>query len=409
MIDVDKWQEIFESINRHRLRTLLTAFGVAWGIFMLVMLLGMGNGLQNGIKHQFEGDALNSLWINTGRTSKSHNGLGEGRLIRLNNDDYKYLISQFDEISKISGKYFLSWSSVVTHGQKSQTYSVQGTHPDGAYIESLELLSGRYFHNEDLNKLRKVAVIGRDVKDEFFGDDIDPIGQSIVIDGNSYQVIGVFYDKEEGRTMQRVYVPISTLQTNYSNFRRIDQMIIDLGDLGYEEVIEVEEAVKRTLQERKLIHPEDRQAIRIWNMAEEFQGFKSLMNAIKGIMWIVGIFSIIAGVIGVSNIMLIIVKDRTKEIGIRKALGATPRSIVSMIFQESIFITAIAGYIGLVLGIAALAGLSFLETEFFRRPEINIWIAITATLILILAGALAGLLPAIQASRINPVQAIKSD
>jgi len=204
-------------------------------------------------------------------------------------------------------------------------------------------------------------------------------------------------------------VPISTLQTNYSNFRRIDQMIIDLGDLGYEEVIEVEEAVKRTLQERKLIHPEDRQAIRIWNMAEEFQGFKSLMTAIKGIMWIVGIFSIIAGVIGVSNIMLIIVKDRTKEIGIRKALGATPRSIVSMIFQESIFITAIAGYVGLVLGIAALAGLSFLETEFFRRPEINIWIAITATLILIMAGALAGLLPAIQASRINPVQAIKSD
>ena len=230
-----------------------------------------------------------------------------------------------------------------------------------------------------------------------------------MIDGASYQVIGVFYDKEEGRTMKRVYVPISTLQTNYSNFRRIDQMVIDLGDLAHADVMAVEEAIKRTLQERKLVHPEDRQAIRIWNMAEEFQSFKSLMTAINGIMWIVGIFSIIAGVIGVSNIMLIIVKDRTKEIGIRKALGATPRSIVSMIFQESIFITAIAGYIGLVLGIAALAGLSFLETEFFRRPEINIWIAITATLILILAGALAGLLPAIQASRINPVQAIKSD
>jgi putative ABC transport system permease protein len=409
MIDVDKWQEIFESINRHKLRTLLTAFGVAWGIFMLVMLLGMGNGLQNGIKHQFEGDALNSLWINTSRTSKSHNGLGEGRLVRLDNDDYQYLISQFDEISKISGKYFLSWSSVVTYGQKTQTYSVQGTHPDGAHIESLEILSGRYFHTEDLNKLRKVAVIGRDVRDEFFVEDDDPIGKSIIVDGNSYQVIGVFYDKEEGRTMQRIYVPISTLQTNYSNFRRIDQMIVDLGDLPYDDVIQVEEAVKRTLQERKLVHPEDRQAIRIWNMAEEFQSFKSLMTAIKSIMWVVGIFSIIAGVIGVSNIMLIIVKDRTKEIGIRKALGATPRSIVSMIFQESIFITAIAGYIGLVLGVAALSGLSFLETEFFRSPEINLWIAILATLILIFAGALAGLLPAIQASRINPVQAIKSD
>ena len=201
----------------------------------------------------------------------------------------------------------------------------------------------------------------------------------------------------------------TTLQTNYGNFNRIDQMIIDLGDLAYEEVIGIETAIKKTLQERKMVDPEDRQAVRIWNMAREYQSFMGLMNAIKGIMWVVGIFSIIAGVIGVSNIMLIIVKDRTKEIGIRKALGATPRSIVGMIFQESIFITAIAGYVGLGLGIGVLALLSGMESEFFRRPEVNIWIAVLATMILIMSGALAGLLPALQASRINPVLAIKSE
>ncbi len=409
MIDWDKWQEIFDSINRHRLRTMLTAFGVAWGIFMLVILLGAGQGLQNGVQHNFEGDALNSLWIRTGRTSKAHEGLKEGRLIKLTNEDYDVLLEQFDEIQKLSGKYFLSWSCIVTHESKTQSYSVQGTHPDGAHIESLEIMEGRYFNNNDMDDLKKVAVIGRDVKEEFFGDDIDPIGQTVQVDGSSYQVIGVFYDKEEGRTMQRLYVPITTLQTNYGNFNRIDQMIIDLGDLAFDDVIEVENAIKKTLQERKLVDPEDRQAVRIWNMAREYQSFMGLMNAIKGIMWVVGIFSIIAGVIGVSNIMLIIVKDRTKEIGIRKALGATPRSIVGMIFQESIFITAIAGYVGLGLGIGVLALLSGMESEFFRRPEVNIWIAVLATMILIMSGALAGLLPALQASRINPVQAIKSE
>ncbi len=409
MIDFDKWQEIFDSINRHRLRTLLTAFGVAWGIFMLVILLGAGQGLQNGIAYNFEGDALNSLWINTGRSTKPFNGLKEGRIIKLTNDDYDYLIDQFDQIQKISGKYFLSWSTIVTHKNKTQTYSVQGTHPDGGFIESLELLEGRYINQKDIDELRKVAVIGRDVRDEFFKGEDTAIGKEVMIEGTAYSVVGVFYDKEEGRTMQRLYVPIKTLQRTYSNFDHIDQLILDMGDLPFEDMALVETAIKNTLSERKLVDPEDRQAIRIWNMAREYQSFMGLMNAIKGIMWVVGIFSIIAGVIGVSNIMLIIVKDRTKEIGIRKALGATPKSIVGMIFQESIFITAIAGYIGLGLGIGALALLQGIESEFFRRPEVNIWIAISATIILILAGALAGFLPALQAARINPVTAIKSD
>ena len=408
MIDWDKWQEIFDSINRHRLRTALTAFGVAWGIFMLVILLGAGQGLQNGIAYNFEGDALNSLWINTGRSSKPFNGLKEGRVIKLTNEDYDYLFSEFDKIEKISGKYFLSWNTLVTYQSKTQSFSAQGMHPDGGFIESLQMIEGRFINDADLRELRKVVVIGRDVKKEFFPD-VSAVGHEIIVDGTSYSVIGVFYDQEEGRTMQRLYLPITTVQTVYSNFDHMDQLILDMGDLGIDEMMALEETIKKVMSERKLVDPDDRQAIRIWNMAKEYQSFMGLMNAIKGIMWVVGIFSIIAGVIGVSNIMLIIVKDRTKEIGIRKALGATPRSIVGMIFQESIFITAIAGYMGLAAGIGILALLQGVESEFFRRPEVNIWIAILATLILVMSGALAGLLPAIQASRINPVTAIKSD
>lgn len=409
MIDWDKWQEIFDSINRHRLRTLLTGFGVAWGIFMLVLLLGAGQGLQNGVEYQFAGDIMNSLWIESGRTTKPYAGMKAGRRIELTDDDYAFLQSEFPEIFKSSGKYFVGGSVIVTYGAKTQSFSVQGTHVDGDFIESLQMLEGRYLNQHDIDEERKVAVIGKDVREEFFDKDEDPLGKEVVVDGAVFKVIGVFYDPEEGRTMKRLYVPISTVQTVYSNFDQIDEIILGMGDLSIDGVMAIEDEINAALKKRKKVAPDDRQAIDVFNSAEEFKNFMGLMTAIKGIMWIVGIFSIIAGVIGVSNIMLIIVKDRTKEIGIRKALGATPRSIVGMIFQESIFITAIAGYIGLCAGVGLLAVLQGIESDFFRQPEINFGIAIAATIVLILAGGLAGLLPALQASRINPVKAIKSD
>ena len=408
MFDLDKWQEIFDSINKHRLRTILTAFGVAWGIFMLVLLLGAGQGLQNGVSHNFEGDATNSLWISSGKTSMPYKGLKEGRQIDLTNADYDLLWEQFSQIENLSGKYFLRGSKTVTFNGTTRSYSVQATHPDGQVVETLEMLSGRFYNERDMKDLKKVAVIGQNVQQELF-DELDPIGESIIVDGTSYKIIGVFYDKEGEQTMRRIYLPISTVQKVYSSFDKMDQLVLVTGDLSEEDMSILEASVKKTFSDIKRFDPNDREAIRIYNRARDYQSFMSLMNAIKGLMWFVGIFSIIAGVIGVSNIMLIIVKDRTKEIGIRKALGATPRSIVGMIFQESIFITSVAGYLGLAAGIGLLALLQGIESEFFRRPEVNIWIALGATLILVLAGAFAGLLPAIQAARINPVTAIKSD
>ena len=408
MFDLDKWNEIFNSIGKHPLRTILTAFGVAWGIFMLVLLLGAGQGLQNGVDEQFSGDAVNSLWISAGRTSVPFQGLKEGRRIKLTNEDYNYLLDQFSQIDELSGKYFLQGNKIVKYNQQALSYSIQGMHPDGAFMESLVITDGRSLNEQDQRDGRKVAIVGEVVRDQLFKEE-DPIGQMIQIDGAVYKVVGVFYDKEGERTMRRIYLPISTVQKVYSTYDRIDQLILASHDLSAAEMELLETTTRKAMQQRKLIAPDDRRALRVFNMAAEYQSIKGLMLAIKAITWLVGIFSMIAGVIGVSNIMLIIVKDRTKEIGIRKAIGATPGSIIGMIFQESIFITAVAGYIGLAMGIGVLALLKDVESEFFRNPEVNIGLALTATLVLIIAGVLAGLLPAIQAARINPVKAIKSE
>ncbi len=408
MWDLDKWQEILLSIGKHKLRTVLTAFGVAWGIFMLVLLLGAGRGLHNGIAYQFEGDAINSLWIMTGRTSKPFRGLKEGRRIKLDNEDYDFLLDELEEIEGMSGKYFISGDKVVTYKDKSIRYPVQGIHPDGAKAEATKLTNGRLINQKDLELTRKVAVFGGIAAEQIFGDE-DPIGKEVTIDKIVYTVIGVYVDTEGEWAMKRVYLPISTVQKVYSSHKRIDQLIILAGDMSYPQMLELEQRSRQIIEERKIVSPGDRRAIRISNFAEEYQSLNSLLATINMIIWIVGIFSMIAGVIGVSNIMLIIVKDRTREIGIRKAIGASPKSVISMILMEALVITGVAGYVGLGLGILVLAGLKGVETEFFRQPEINIGVAIVATLVLVIAGVLAGLLPALKAARINPVEAIKSD
>lgn len=408
MFDLDKWHEIWASIMKHPLRTILTAFGVAWGIFMLVLLLGAGKGLFNGVEHSFQGDAINSLWISTGRTSIAYNGLKEGRRIKLNNEDYDFLLKELEEIDGITGKYFLSGDQMVKYKDKSIRYPVQGIHPDGAKAEATQITKGRLINQTDIEETRKVTVFGGLAAEQIFGDE-DPIGKEVSIDDVIYTVIGVFYDSEGEWAMKRIYLPISTVQRVYSSFDRIDQLIILAGEMSFDQMLQLEERTKGLISERKLIAPGDNRALRIWNFAEDYQSFTSLLTVINMIIWIVGIFSMIAGVIGVSNIMLIIVKDRTKEIGIRKAIGASPRSIVSMILMEALVITGVAGYIGLGLGILVLAALKDIETEFWRQPEINIGVAIGATIVLILAGALAGLIPAIKAARINPVKAIKDE
>ncbi len=407
MFDLDKWAEIFESINRHKLRTALTAFGVFWGIFMLVLLMGAGNGLFNSIKHEFSDVATNSIWLSPGRTSLPHNGLNKGRRIRFDNSDYDFLKDHFEGVDEITGRFFISGDRKVKYKDKSLAYSINSIHPAFKTMENITVTQGRFITDKDLHTYNKVCIIGDIVKKNLFEDE-DAIGKQIIVDDIAYTVVGTFYDIDDW-VMKNIYIPITTAQRVYSGNQRLNRIMFTTKGMSVSEVTQIEDQVYAAFAARKNFSVKDRRAIWSENNAKDYEEFAGLMLAIQGIIWMVGIFSMIAGVIGVSNIMLIIVKDRTREIGIRKSLGATPWSIIMMILQESIFITALAGFVGVAFGILIIGSLSGIKSDFFRTPHVDLSVVLIATLVLVLSGALAGLIPAIKAARINPVIAMKSD
>jgi putative ABC transport system permease protein len=371
-------------------------------------MLGAIKGLVNSFEHSFSDDAVNSLWIWRGITTKDYNGLNKGRRIQFDNDDFTYLQENFPEITEMTGRFYLSGDQMLKYGNEAIPYSVRGVHPGHKLLENSQMISGRYLNDLDLEENRKVMVIGKVVKEALFGDE-PAVGKEIRSGDITYKVIGVFYDSGGENEMRICYIPMSTAQKIYADGKRMHQIMVDGGDLSIEEMGVLENKIFAAFAKRKGFDPTDRRALRINNRAEGYQEFASLFTAFNVLTWIIGFFSIMAGVISVSNIMLIIVKDRTKEIGIRKALGATPGSIIAMILQESILITTVAGYIGMILGISIIYAVSGAESEYFRHPEVNISVIIMATLTLIVAGALAGLIPAFKAANINPVTAIKSD
>lgn len=407
MIDWDKWEEIFNSIRRHKLRTALTALGVFWGIFMLVLLLGAGRGLQNGVEHEFRDDAINSIWLRRGTTSLPYRGLPKGRRIQFANDDFTFLEDNFAGIEHLTGRFYLSGDQTVSYGHKQLSFSTRGVHPGHQYVENIIVHTGRHINKKDIIERRKIIVIGDTVKRDLFGDEA-AIGQVVSIGGIAYAVVGVYYDSGGEDENRIIYLPLTTAQQLYAGTREIHQLMFTVGDLSVAESVRLEEEVRSAFATRLQFDPADRRALHTYNAAEEYQQFVSLFAAIRAFVWFVGIGSILAGVIGVSNIMLIIVKDRTREIGIRKALGATPASIVTMILQESIFITAIAGYLGMMAGVGLIWLMSSLEVEYFRNPTVDLGVALSATAVLVLSGALAGLMPALQAARIHPVIAMKA-
>ncbi|MFN7117860.1 MAG: ABC transporter permease [Saprospiraceae bacterium] len=409
MFDIDKWQEIFSSIRRHKLRTTLTALGVFWGIFMLVILLGAGNGLQNGVEYQFRDDATNSIFLRRGTTSMAYNGLPKGREIMFDNADFDHLGKEYKEIDHLTGRFYFSGDQTVSYDNKKLSFPVRSVHPDHQYLENTIMIEGRYINQLDIKEFRKSAVIGKIIKRDLFGEAGDAIGKEINIGGIIYKIVGVYEDTGSEDEMRVIYLPISTAQKVYSGKDDIHHLMFTAGDLPVDKMKELEERVRLDFAARKQFDPKDTRAVFMFNLAEEFQQFQQLFAAIKAFVWFVGIGTLLAGVIGVSNIMLIVVRDRTKEIGIRKALGATPYSIVSMIIQESVFITALAGYLGMLAGTGVIALIGSVESEYFRNPQVNFGVIATATLVLVISGALAGLIPAVQAARINPVIAMKTD
>ncbi len=409
MFSLDSWQEILDTIRKNKLRTLLTGFSVAWGIFMLVILLGSGNGLANGIEYQFRDDAINSLWIRSGQTSLPHEGHRPGRKVQFTNQDYDQITASVDGVEHATARFYVR-SPTVTHGKETGNYSVRAVHPGHLHVENTIITEGRYVNELDVERYRKVAVIGDLVKQALFKNE-PAIGCLLEINGVAFKVVGVFKDEGGQGEMEIIYLPISTAQRTYGGANRVAQMMVTTGDASLEESQATAEEIRSRLAARHNFSLDDQRAVFIYNNLQNFQRFVNLMGGIRLFVWIVGIGTILAGVVGVSNIMMIAVQERTKEIGIRKALGATPRSIVGLIIQESVLITGVAGYIGLVLGVGLLelASEHMPSSEYFLNPSVDLKVAIYATLLLVLAGTVAGGFPARKAARIRPIEALHDE
>jgi putative ABC transport system permease protein len=412
MFELDKWQEIYSTVRKNKLRTFLTGFSVAWGIFMLIILLGSGTGLENGVREQFKGGATNGVWISSGVTSLQYKGLKIGREIEFTNEDYHVLKTSVKGYDRISARTFLG-NNLVSYKNEYGSFFISPCHPDYGIIKEVQMVQGRFLNNIDITEYRKVAAIGEKVGAALFkGKDSVALGKYIKISGVLFRVVGVFRDFSRNDDEQRrIYIPITTSQRVFQGENVINQISFTTGDATPEEADAMVEAARKTLSEMHTFDPDDPRAINIWNKNEEVRRFHALFSGIRLFIWIIGIGTIIAGVVGVSNIMMIVVKERTKEIGIRKALGATPVSIVSLILQEAIVITGFAGYIGLVLGVGLLELISrnMPETEFFRNPEADFSLAVGATFLLVIAGAVAGFVPAMKAAQVKPVEALRDE
>ena len=415
MFNRDNWQEILHTIKQNQFRTLATAFGVFWGILMLVLLLGAGQGLQNGVISNMILDATNSIWFIPSRTSLPYKGMPPGRQPEFTEEDLAFIRENIEGIEYLSPENQLSGNFQVTRKLKSNRFEVLGSGEEYFNIKIYqEYLDGRKINFNDNLESRKVCVIGDRVAELLFEPGERTIGQEIIIKGSAFRVVGLFHDDGwGGRFSERIYIPFSTFQRTFNTDRSVTLFAVTTA-AGYSGK-DLENRILAALKERHFIHPDDNQAFFIHNQEDNYRSVMGLFFGIKSFVWLVGLGTLVAGIVGVSNIMLITVKERTREIGIRKALGATPFSIVSMIVQEAIFITSLAGYLGLAAGIGLLAGLDSImalsgaEIEYFKDPTVNIKVAISAVLVLIVAGTLAGLFPARRAARIAPIEALRNE
>lgn len=400
----------------------MTAFGVFWGIFMLIIMLGSGAGLENGVSSGMGNFATNSFFVWTQRTSLPYKGFPRGRFYNFRNDDIKAIQDRIPEIKYIAPK-IRGWSAGdgtnnTIRKNKTGAFSIMGEYPTWIKIDPMEMLEGRFINEIDIEQKRKVAVIGTRVREVLFEPDENPIGDYIRIQGVYFQVVGVFKPLNTninfgGEKEQSIFLPFTTLQKTYNYGDIVGWFSITSADnvpasLAEEKVIEL-------LANRHSIHPDDNEAFGHFNLEEEFEQMSGLFAGINGLIWIVGIGTLLAGVIGISNIMLVIVKERTKEIGIQRALGATPFDIIRQIVVEAIFLTSISGYVGLVLGVALVEGINYMllssgaENEMFKSPEVDFAIALKALVILIFSGALAGMIPAYRAVKFRPIDALRDE
>ncbi|MBW1865329.1 MAG: ABC transporter permease, partial [Deltaproteobacteria bacterium] len=413
------WQEILHTIRQNRLRSLLTAFGVFWGLFMLVIMIGTGHGLQKGAYSEFSGYATNSVFIWPRLSTKPYKGFPIGRRFKFTNEDTEIIRRMVPGVSSLAPrarKRGGDGDNNVTHGDRTATLTIYGDHPEVKNIRLLQMISGRFLNRLDLAERRKVAVIGEETVKLLFEKEESPMGTYVSINNINFKVVGVYRlpsrnDEDYEEEAKAVFLPLSTFQQvfNWGEvvgwFSITSQPQIKVSDVRNE--------VIRILADRHAIAPEDKRAFGSWNMEDEFQKIADLFMGIKFIVWFVGIFTLIAGIIGVSNIMLIAVKERTREIGIKRTVGATPFSVISQVLMEALLLTSIPGYLALVCAVAVLEGVGRLiyilkiDAQMFQDPSIDFAAALLALAVLTIAGTLAGLIPAYRAVQGKPVEALR--
>jgi putative ABC transport system permease protein len=420
LIDVDKWQEIFSTLSKHKLRTSLTAFGVFWGIFMLTVLLGSGKGFENGVNEGFP-RISNFIYIwSQGKTQIPYQGMPIGRDIGFTAADVDAIEKNVGSVGRIKGQNSVGiWGGsppYTVHKSKNGVFGVAGGFEGVEDIEAVKIIEGRSINALDEQQRRKVALIGKRVRDQLFVKGERVLGSDITVNGISFQVVGVFESLQSGNQQQqdeRLFLPNDTLRYAFNQIGRIGSFMI-IPKPGIHAKV-AEDDVKKYLAQRKQVSPEDRGVFGSFNLQDEYDKVQGLFSGIKAFSWIVAIGTIFAGAVGVGNIMLIVVKERTREIGLRKALGATPASIVGMIMQESLFLTAVAGYSGLVVGALLLETISRVldasggKVNFFSHPEMDFKTALIALLVLIVCGVLASLMPAAKAASVNPITALQDE
>ena len=408
MFNRDRWLEIFDTISKNKLRTSLAGVTVALGILIFVVLYGLGNGLENTFEKFFKQEQLNTIWINPGRTSKPYAGFESNRRIEFDNDDYADIAEKFNFfIEGMTPRISLTGSN-ISYKLKSNNFSVRGVGPSHQKNEMTIMMQGRYLNDADILNKERYVVIGRLVKQDLFGDE-DPIGKFINGGGRTWKVIGVYQDDDGDNEERIIYAPYTTIQSIQRGTDNVGQIIITYKpEIGFDGALEFEKQIKRYIKNRKKIDPTDPRGVFIRSASSDLKENEDFSSALKMIISFVGLGTLLAGVIGISNIMVYVVRERTKELGIRKAIGATPKSIVWMVLQESIFITTISGYIGLFTGVLFLSSLgNALEEDFYiLDPYVDLNTGIFATIMLIVFGGIAGFIPARRAAKIKPIEAL---
>ncbi|MEM9647322.1 MAG: ABC transporter permease [Bacteroidota bacterium] len=414
MFDIERWQEIFDTIRKNKLRTFLTGLSVASGIFILVILLGFGQGMRNGIEHEFKQDATTSVWAWPETTSKAYKGLNPGRRIRFKNEDFETAGRMFkEEIEYESPRVFVN-NVTINYGNEALVYGIQGISSEFQFIEGVSTIEGRFVNYKDESSLGKVAVIGKKIKQDVFKEVETPIGEAIEISGIRFTIIGVFNEQNE-REEERIYIPITTAQRVFMGNDKLNTLSYTLPpvenfDEAVAQAVTFKENLRTYLKEEHVVAPEDDSGVQVWSAMEEAKRYYGITNNMKIFFWFVGVCTIIAGVVGVSNIMLIVVKERTREIGIRKALGAKPWSIVGMILHESVFVTAISGFSGLIFSMLLLEIVGpHVEIDYVVNPSVNFNVAFTTVIVLVVAGAIAGLVPALRAARVQVIESLRDE